>query len=332
VRILVVGGAGYVGSVTVRHLLDADHQVIVLDNLSCGHKEAVPADALFIEGNMANANQTDSIFVEHKIETVVHLAAHSLISESIKQPAIYFSNNVVNGLRLLKSMLKNNVKRLVFSSSAAVYGEPGHSPIIEDAPLRPTNPYGNSKLAFERALSFYNNNADLQYISLRYFNAAGATNALGEDHQPETHLIPVLLEVAAGKRPFITIFGDDYTTPDGTPIRDYVHVRDLALANIAAVENLATSKQSNIFNLGSGTGYSAKQIVEVARKITGHPIPIQIGPRRPGDPSILIASNDKIQRVLGWKPQFSDVETMIQDAWFWYQKHPYGYHLEIADA
>jgi UDP-glucose 4-epimerase len=331
-RILVVGGAGYIGSITAQHLLSAGHDVIVLDNLSRGHREAVPEGASFVCADMGNSNEIDVIFTKNKIDAVMHFAAHSLVGESVQQPALYFANNVTNGLRLLDSMLKHNVKRFVFSSTAAVYGEPAESPILESFPLVPTNPYGHTKLVLERALQCYAPAYGLQYTSLRYFNAAGASGALGEDHDPETHLIPVVLQVASGKRASVTVFGEDYKTADGTPIRDYIHVKDLASAHAAAVEYLVKGGASDVFNLGNGKGHSVKEIIETARKITSHPIPHQVGPRRAGDPSVLIASNEKIQRVLGWKPQHAAIETIIGDAWKWHQANPSGCKMETANV
>ena len=331
-RILVVGGAGYIGSITARRLLASGHDVVVLDNLSRGHKEAVSAGAEFVQGDLGDTNIVSTIFNKHKIDAVMHFAALSLVGESCQQPAAYYENNVVKGLSLLNSMRNHGVDKFIFSSTAAVFGEPAVSPILENFPLAPTNPYGDTKLAFEKALLWYSQAYGLKYVALRYFNAAGADGDLGEDHEPETHLIPVVLQVARGKREKVTVFGDDYKTADGTPIRDYIHVKDLASAHVLAVEYLAAGGSCDVFNLGSGNGYSVKEIIEATRRVTNHPIPVQIGPRRPGDPPVLIASSEKIQRILGWKPQHAAIETIIGDAWAWHQKHPSGYKMEKANV
>jgi UDP-glucose 4-epimerase len=329
-KVLVVGGAGYIGSVTVEQLLADGHEVIVLDNLCRGHKEAVSSKAKFVQGDMGNLDDVNGIFKSESIEAVMHFGALSLVGQSVEEPAVYFRNNVANGITLLDSMLANGVKKFVFSSTAAVYGEPHSSPITEDFPLVPTSPYGDSKLAFEKILKWYANAYGLMYAALRYFNVAGATETAGEEHDPETHLIPLVLQVARGDRPHVTVFGDDYQTPDGTGIRDYIHVKDLANAHLLAVKALKTPGQSSVYNLGSGTGFSVKQIIEVALKVTGKEIPTQIGPRRAGDPSTLVASSQKIQEELGWSPQFGSLETIIGDAWKWHQKNPKGYHREQA--
>ncbi len=329
-KVLVVGGAGYIGSVTVEQLLQHGHEVVVLDNLSRGHKESVPTKAKFVQGDMGNSDDLNAIFAAEKIDAVMHFGAHSLVGESVAEPAIYFKNNITNGLTLLDTMLAHGVKKFVFSSTAAVYGEPDSSPITEDFSLAPTNPYGESKLAFEKVLKWYAKAYGLMYAALRYFNAAGATETVGEDHHPETHLIPLVLQAARGERPHITIHGDDYATTDGTCVRDYIHVKDLADAHLRAVEYLKTPGQSSVFNLGSGKGFTVKQIIEAARKVTGKPIKAEIGPRRPGDPATLVASNKKIQEELGWKPQLGEIDTIIGDAWKWHQKHPQGYNREQA--
>lgn len=329
-RILVIGGAGYIGSITAQHLLQTGHEVVVFDNLSRGHKQAVPQDCTFVHGDMLNEDDLEPVFSEHRIQAVMHFAALSLVGESCEDPAKYFKNNVSNGLNVLDMMLKHGVKKFVFSSTAAVYGEPDRSPILESFPLVPTNPYGDTKLAFEKALKWYSSAYGLRYTSLRYFNAAGAAGDLGEDHSPETHLIPLVLEVARGKREHVTIFGDDYDTPDGTCIRDYIHVKDLARAHAIAVEHLHAEGESNVFNLGNGKGSSVQEVIETARKVTSHSIPAKIGPRRAGDPSTLVASNEKIQQILGWKPQHAALESIIGDAWVWHQKYPAGYERETA--
>ena len=331
-RILVVGGAGYIGGITGQYLMQNGHEVVVFDNLSRGHREGVPAGAKFVEGDMANLADLAHVLDGQNIEAVMHFAALSLVGESVEHPAKYFRNNVANGLNLLDVMLRCGVKKFVFSSTAATYGEPETSPILEDFPHVPTNPYGESKLAFEKVLKWYSNAYGLHYASLRYFNAAGASDPLGEDHSPESHLIPVVLEVARGKRSHITVFGDDYPTPDGTCIRDYIHVKDLASAHLKALLHICEKSENVIFNLGQGNGASVKEIIDVARKVTGHPIPAQVGPRRAGDPAVLVASNEKIQKVLGWKPQFSDLETIIGDAWKWHQAHPNGYERQKSET
>lgn len=331
-KLLVVGGAGYIGAVTVELLIEQNHEVIVLDNLCRGHEPAVPSKAKFVQGDMGNAEDLNAIFKSEKIDAVMHFGALSLVGQSVEQPALYFRNNVTNGMTLLDVMIANGVKKFVFSSTASVYGEPHSSPITEDFPLIPSSPYGDSKLAYEKILKWYAKAYGLMYAALRYFNVAGATENIGEDHEPETHLIPLVLQAARGARPHITIFGDDYQTPDGTGIRDYIHVKDLAAAHLLAVEALKTPGQSSVYNLGSGTGFSVKQIIEVARKVTGKSIPAEIGPRRAGDPSILIASSKKIQDELGWAPKYGALETIIGDAWKWHQKYPNGYRREQANV
>lgn len=331
-KLLVVGGAGYIGAVTVELLLEQNHEVIVLDNLCRGHEPAVSSKARFVKGDMGNTEDLNAIFKAEKIDAVMHFGALSLVGQSVEQPALYFRNNVTHGMTLLDVMIANGVKKFVFSSTASVYGEPHSSPITEDFPLIPSSPYGDSKLAYEKILKWYANAYGLMYSALRYFNVAGATETIGEDHEPETHLIPLVLQAARGARPHITIFGDDYATPDGTGIRDYIHVKDLAAAHLLAVEALKTPGQNSIYNLGSGTGFSVKQIIEVARKVTGKTIPVEIGPRRAGDPSILIASSQKIRDELGWTPKYGELETIIGDAWKWHQKYPNGYRREQANV
>jgi UDP-glucose 4-epimerase len=323
-RILVTGGAGYVGSVVVEELLRDGHHVIVFDNLSKGHREAITPGAELVQADLFDRERLKSVLKERNIEAVIHLAADSLVGESVTHPAKYYRSNVMAGLALLDVMRKVGVHRIVFSSTAAVYGEPARQPIEETDPVAPTNPYGETKLAFERALHWYSKAYDLRYISLRYFNAAGATPRCGEWHQPETHLIPLVLQAAAGIRPFVQIYGDDYATRDGTCVRDYVHVVDLARAHILALDIL--EKHSAIYNLGcGGEGYTVKEVIECARAVTGKDIPIQVGPRRKGDPAVLIASAKLIKQELGWSPQFQDLETIIASAWNWLQKHPNGY-------
>lgn len=323
-RVLVTGGAGYIGSVVTEQLLNDGNEVVVYDNLSKGHSEAVVAGAQFVQAELFDAATLKQTLHERRIDAVIHMAASSLVGESVEQPNKYYQNNVNVSLVLLDAMLAAGVKRLVFSSTAAVYGEPESQPIEESAPTTPTNPYGETKLAFEHALKWYDGAYGLRYASLRYFNAAGATENCGEDHDPESHLIPITLQAAAGKRPRVEIYGDDYPTPDGTCVRDYIHVIDLARAHIQALE--ALSDGSRIYNLGcGGAGYSVKDVIDTARRVTGKEIPVHIGPRRAGDPATLVASSDKIKSELGWQPQFQDLELIIESAWRWMQTHPEGY-------
>ena len=328
-KVLVIGGAGYIGSITARQLVESKHQVVVLDNLSRGHKQAVGPDMKFYEGDFGDSSLLEQIFQSESVDAVVHFGALSLVGESVIEPGKYFENNVGRGITLLNAMVKNKVKHLVFSSTAAVYGEPEVCPIDESSKLAPTNPYGESKLLFEKALKWYAKAYDFSYVSLRYFNAAGALGSLGEDHKPETHLIPVVLQVAQGKRSSISIYGDDYKTEDGTCIRDYVHVADLADAHILALKHLVSGTiQGDFFNLGTSKGFSVLQIIESARRVTGHAIPVAVSPRRDGDPAILVASNEKCKKVLGWNPQFEDIDRIISDAWAWHQKFPDGYEIK----
>ncbi|HEV2903694.1 MAG TPA: UDP-glucose 4-epimerase GalE, partial [Pyrinomonadaceae bacterium] len=321
---LVTGGAGYIGSVVVEELLRDDHQVVVYDNLAKGHRQTVPANVPFIESDLIDRERLIEAFREHEIEAVIHMAADSLVGESVQKPDKYYRNNVVAGLSLLDAMRDVGVKRLVFSSTAAVYGEPEKQPIEETDLTYPTNPYGETKLAFERALRWYESAYGIRYASLRYFNAAGATERCGEWHDPETHLIPLLLQAATGQREHVEIYGEDYPTRDRTCVRDYIHVVDLARAHVLALEILG--ERSAIYNLGcGGDGYSVREVINVANEITGREIPIKIGPRRPGDPAVLIASSEKIKRELGWSPQFQDLRKIVNSAWQWLQRHPRGY-------
>lgn len=323
-RVLVTGGAGYIGSVVTEQLVADGHEAIVYDNLSKGHVDAVVEGADLVEGDLTDAELLNRTLVDRQIEAVIHLAASSLVGESVDHPNKYYQNNLMTGLMLLDAMLACNVKQIVFSSTAAVYGEPEAQPIEETAPTNPTNPYGETKLAFEHALRWYDRAYGLRFASLRYFNAAGATLNCGEDHDPETHIIPITLQVAAGKRPQVEIYGDNYPTSDGTCIRDYVHVIDLARAHIQALH--ALSEESRIYNLGcGGAGYSVKDVVETARRVTGREIPVKVGPRRAGDPSILVASSARIKNELDWQPQFQSLELIIDSAWRWMQNHPDGY-------
>ncbi len=322
-NVLVTGGAGYIGSVVVEQLLRHGHGAVVYDNLSKGHRAAVAPEAAFVTGELQDRERLGQTLSEHGIEAVIHMAASSLVGESVRDPHPYFLNNVTAGLTLLDAMLGAGVKKLVFSSTAAVYGAPATIPITEETPLNPTNPYGESKLAFERMIRWYEEAYGLRYVSLRYFNAAGASARFGEDHDPETHLIPNVLRVAAGLEPHVRIFGEDYATPDGTCIRDYIHVIDLAEAHVLALGVL--DSRSEIYNLGYGNGYSVAEVVEMARQVTERWISTEASPRRAGDPPILIASPDKIMRDLGWAPRHSELDQIIRSAWQWRQDHPNGY-------
>ncbi len=322
-KVLVTGGAGYIGSVVVERLIAADHRVIVYDNLSKGHRAAVAPEAVFVEGDLIERDKLAQTFDQHQVEAVIHLAAASLVGESVQNPHLYFANNVSAGIVLLDAMISAGVNRIVFSSTAAVYGSPETMPITEDAPAAPANPYGETKLAFERMLRWYDEAYQLRYVSLRYFNAAGASERFGEDHNPETHLIPNVLRVAAGKVGHVDIFGEDYNTPDGTCVRDYIHVIDLADAHVLALR--AMERGSEIYNLGYGSGYSVAEVVEMARQVTGKWISTEAAPRRAGDPPVLIASPDKIMRDLGWNPRQSELDRIIESAWRWHLAHPDGY-------
>jgi len=323
-RVLVTGGAGYIGSVVSEQLINDGHQVVVYDNLAKGHRDAVVAGAEFVQGDLLDADGLRQTLKDSRIEAVIHMAAFSLVGESVEKPAKYYHNNVVAGLVLLDAMRECEVRRIVFSSTAATYGEPEAQPIFESAPTNPTNPYGESKLAFERAMHWYEQAYGLHYASLRYFNAAGASEKCGEDHDPESHIIPITLQAAAGKRTHVEIYGDDYPTADGTCIRDYIHVIDLARAHILALDVL--NERSAIYNLGcGGDGYSVRDVIDTARRVTGKEIPVRMGSRRAGDPAVLIASSDKIKNELGWRPQFQDLGLIIDSAWRWMSAHPDGY-------
>jgi len=319
-NILVTGGAGYIGSHVLKALLKAGHNAVTLDNLQKGHREAV-VGGKFVEGDLADKELLDTVLKENNIEGVIHLAADSLVGESMETPGKYYRNNVANGLNLLEAMVKNEVKYLVFSSTAAVYGEPEEIPIEENHPTQPTNTYGESKLFFEKILKRYDDIYDLNFISLRYFNAAGADpeGEIGEAHDPETHLIPIVLETALGIRDKIYIFGDDYPTRDGSCIRDYIHVNDLADAHVLAIEALNLGKESSVFNLGNGEGYSVKEVIATVKKVTERDFEVEVADRRAGDPAVLIASSDKIQEELNWKPQYPELEKIISTAWNWHK-------------
>jgi UDP-glucose 4-epimerase len=319
VNVLVTGGAVYIGSVVVAQLLRAGHAVTVYDNLSKGHREAVDAHAQLVIGDIGDRPALDRLFTQTRFDAVMNFAASIEAGESMKFPEQFFRNNTANALTLLEAMLAHGVKKFVFSSTAALFGEPERTPINENDRLKPTNAYGESKLLVEQMLAWFNRIHGLRYASLRYFNAAGATETLGEAHDPETHLIPLILQVAAGTRPHISIFGTDYPTPDGTCIRDYIHVVDLAEAHVLALHALERESRL-IFNLGNGRGFSVREVIAAAREVTGHPIPAVESPRRPGDPAVLVASSEKIMRELGWKPQFADLKTIIRTAWTYQER------------
>jgi UDP-glucose 4-epimerase len=324
-RVLVTGGAGYIGSVVTEELVKDGHDVVVYDSLYKGHREAVVAGPAFVQADLADAAALREALSANRIEAVVHMAADSLVGESCEDPAKYYRNNLVNGLTLLDAMRETAVSRIVFSSTAATYGQPDKQPIEETAPNQPTNPYGQSKLAFEQAMRWYRDAYGLRFAALRYFNAAGASENCGEDHVHETHIIPIALQAAAGKREFVEVYGDDYPTPDGTCVRDYIHVIDLARAHILALQSLEGGGGS-IYNLGcGGDGYSVNQVLETAREVTGKRIPARVAPRRAGDPAVLIASSEKIKRDLGWQPEFQDLRVIIETAWRWMQARPNGY-------
>ena len=325
--VLVLGGAGYIGSHTVYELVDRDEDVVIADNLQTGYMEAVHPNARFYEGDIRDENFLNALFNEEKIDSVIHFAANSLVGESMTDPLKYYDNNLYGTMVLLKSMVKNGINKIVFSSTAATYGEPENIPILESDLKEPTNTYGETKLAMEKMIKWVSMAHDLRFVSLRYFNACGAhkSGKIGEAHKPETHLIPLILQVPNGRRGHINIFGDDYDTPDGTCIRDYIHVTDLAQAHILAVEYLQKGGENNIFNLGNGVGFSVKEVVETARKVTGHPIPAVISPRRAGDPARLVASCEKAKQILGWKPSYTELDEIIDSAWNWHKNHPDGF-------
>ena len=323
-NVLVTGGAGYIGSVVAHEMVKAGHKVVVFDNLSHGYRAAVPNEAEFVQGEVGDERAVTEILRKHQIEAVMHFAALIEVGESMRVPERYFQNNTGATLTLLEAMVANGVSKFVFSSTAALYGEPERTPIPESAALKPENAYGESKLLVERMLEWLNRIHGFRYASLRYFNAAGAAGELGEAHEPESHLIPLVLQVPLGKRQSVSIFGSDYPTPDGTCVRDYVHVLDLAQAHLLAVEALGEQTKL-IFNIGSGHGFSVREVIETARRITGHEIPAVESPRRPGDPAVLVASSEKIRSELKWKPQHAGLEDIIGSAWEWHRKHPRGY-------
>jgi len=324
-RILVTGGAGYIGSIVAEELLKEGYDALVLDNLQQGHREAVPRGAEFVSVDICDPASLEDVFQRHKFDAVMHMAAETVVEFSTTDPWQYFLNNVVGGLTLLEAMRKHQVNKLVFSSSAAIYGEPKSTPIVEEHPKAPVNAYGETKLIFERILSWYGKAYGLKHISLRYFNAAGASNLLGEDHRPETHLIPNILKAALNSATPVAIFGTDYPTKDGTAIRDYIHVVDIARAHVLALERL-DSLSGKAYNLGNGEGYSVLEVIEAAKKVTGIDVPIKVGARRPGDPAVLVASSNLAKTELGWKPQFPELESIIESAWIWMRKHINGYN------
>lgn len=326
-KILVLGGAGYIGSHTVRELIDKEYEVVIVDNLFTGFKQSIPKNVKFYEGDIRDFDFINSVFKKEKPNAVIHFAAYSLVGESVTNPLKYYDNNLYGTKVLLQAMVENNVDKIVFSSTAAVYGEPENIPILETDRTIPTNPYGETKLAMEKLMMWVAKAHNLKYVSLRYFNACGAhiSGEIGEAHNPESHLIPLVLQVPNGKREYISIFGSDYDTDDGTCIRDYIHVTDLADAHILAVNYLMNGGESNIFNLGNGIGYSVKEVINTARKVTNHPIPAKEESRRAGDPARLVASGQKAKDILGWEPKYTNLSDIIESAWKWHLTHPNGF-------
>ena len=326
-HVLVTGGAGYIGSTVARQLVETGNEVIVLDNLSQGHRAAVPEEATFVHGDLQNRDLIDRALADHEPEVIMHFASRTLVGESMEEPLLYLDDNVRFGMNLMRAAVEHGVDRFILSSTANLFGEPERIPIDEEVAIDPGSPYGESKFALERGLHWLDETHDLRYAALRYFNAAGAAGPdQGEDHDPETHLIPIVLEVALGQREKIVIFGDDYDTPDGTCVRDYIHVLDLAQAHIRALHALEDG--SRVYNLGNGEGYSVREVIDTARRVTGRDIPAEVGDPRPGDPAVLIASSDKIREELGWTPQYGDLEDIIGTAWEWHRRHPHGYDTE----
>lgn len=329
-KLLVLGGAGYIGSHTATELIDNGYDVVVADSLVTGYKEAVPKKAVFYQGDLRDKAFLDNLMKKEEIDAVIHFAAFSLVGESVVNPLKYYENNLYGTKVLLEAMIENGVDKIVFSSTAATYGEPENIPILESDRTCPTNPYGETKLAMEKMITWAAKAHNLCYVSLRYFNACGAhkSGEIGEAHNPESHLIPLVLQVPNGKREFVSIYGTDYDTPDGTCIRDYIHVTDLAKAHILAVEYLINGGESDIFNLGNGIGYSVKEVIDTARKVTGHPIMVKEEERRAGDPARLVASGQKAKDILGWEPVIKDLNDIIESAWKWHSKHPDGFLCE----
>jgi UDP-glucose 4-epimerase len=320
-NVLVLGGAGYIGSVAVAMLLDEGHRVAVFDSLERGHEQAIDLRSIFYRGNLGDRDRIRSVCKAFEPTVAMHFSAYALVGESMERPSAYFQNNFCFGINLLDALVEVRTRMIVFSSTCATFGIPKKLPITEDNLQAPTNPYGESKLMFERALLWYDRLKGLKHVSLRYFNASGATESLGEDHDPETHLIPNVLKAALGQKPYVSIYGTDYPTPDGTCIRDYIHIRDLCKAHLM-VMRLSESRQ---YNLGNGSGYSVRDVVETARVVTGHPIPVREEPRRPGDPPVLVGSSGRIQAELGWRPEFPQLGDIIQSAWDWHRRNPNGY-------
>ena len=325
--ILILGGAGYIGSHAVDQLVHRGQQVIVIDNLQTGHKQAIHPEATFYEGDIRDKVFMQTVFAKEEIEGVIHFAANSLVGESVEKPLHYFNNNVYGTQIVLEVMEEFGVKPIVFSSTAATYGEPKEMPIKETTPTNPKNPYGESKLMMEKMMKWCDNAYDMRYVALRYFNVAGAKGdaSIGEDHTPESHLVPIILQVALGQRTSLGIFGDDYDTPDGTCIRDYVYIEDLIHAHVLALDYLQNGGKSDVFNLGSNQGYSVNEMLLAAREVTGKEIPAEILPRRAGDPASLIASSEKAKAILGWQPKVTEIKEIIETAWKWHQSHPNGY-------
>ena len=323
-RVLVTGGAGYIGSVAAAQLVAEGHQVVVLDNLYQGHRQAVPTGAAFVHADLGDRAAVDAALAEHRPEGILHFASHSLVGESMQKPFLYLGGNVRNGLNLLESAAQHGVRRFILSSTANLFGLPERTPIDEGAAIDPGSPYGEGKFILERMLRWMDECYGMRFAALRYFNAAGALSPdLGEDHDPETHLIPLVLQVALGQRGHVVIYGDDYPTPDGTCVRDYVHVSDLAQAHLLALH--ALDGGSRTYNLGNGRGFSVRQVIETARRVTGHPIPAVVGPRRLGDPAELVAASDRIRAELGWAPRYAELEQVIASAWEWHRRHPHGF-------
>ena len=324
-NVLVTGGAGYIGSTVVAQLIEAGESVVVFDNLYQGHQDAVHPQAKFVEADLADKEAIDAVFKKYQPDAIMHFASHTLVGESMERPFIYLGENITNGLNLLQSAVQHGVKRFILSSTANLFDDPEKMPIDEDERIVPGSPYGESKYILERMLYWLDQTQDFRYAALRYFNAAGAHSLnRGEHHNPEYHLIPIVLQVALGQREKVKIFGDDYPTPDGTCVRDYIHVLDLAQAHILALK--ALDQGSRTYNLGNGQGFSVQEVIETAREVTGHPIPAEVTPRRPGDPAILIASSEKIRRELGWEPKHTNLRDIVESAWRWHKAHPHGYN------
>jgi UDP-glucose 4-epimerase len=324
-KVLVTGGAGYIGSIAVEQLIKAGEDVVVFDNLYQGHQQAVHPKAKFFQGDLSDRAAVDAVMAEHKPDAIMHFASHTLVGESMEKPFLYLGENIVNGLNLLESAVEHGVLKFILSSTANLFDKPERMPIDESERIIPGSPYGESKNILERMLFWLDRTKGMRYACLRYFNAAGASEERGEHHHPESHIIPLVLQVALGQRSHFNIFGDDYPTPDGTCIRDYIHVIDLAQAHILALR--ALDGGSRTYNLGNGRGFSIQELINVAREITGHPIPTKVVARRPGDPAILIASSEKIRRELGWQPQYPELRAILESAWKWHVAHPNGYEF-----